>query len=97
MDFKAFDWIESGGHEKVGLIAQDVEKIIPEVVCECEVKAAEIPNPENFTKVEKDGETYVLVKEVDYAKLSILALEGIKLLKAEVDKLKEELALRENK
>ena len=85
------------GKQDLGTIAQDVEKIIPEVVCECEVKAAEIPNPENFTKVEKDGETYVLVKEVDYAKLSILALEGIKLLKAEVDKLKEELALRENK
>ena len=85
------------GKQDLGTIAQDVEKIIPEVVCECEVKAAEIPNPENFTKVEKDGETYVLVKEVDYAKLSILALEGVKLLKAEIDKLKEELALRENK
>lgn len=85
------------GKQDFGTIAQDVEKIIPEVVCECEVKAAEIPNPENFTKVEKDGETYVLVKEVDYAKLSILALEGVKLLKAEIDKLKEELALRENK
>lgn len=85
------------GKQDLGTIAQDIEKIIPEVVCECEVKAAEIPNPENFTKVEKDGETYVLVKEVDYAKLSILALEGVKLLKAEIDKLKEELALKENK
>ena len=32
LDFKAFDWIESGGHEKVGLIAQDVEKIDPSLV-----------------------------------------------------------------
>ena len=80
------------GKQDLGTIAQDLEEKFPEVVSECELKAAEVPNPENFTKVEKDGETYVLVKEVDYAKLSILALEGIKLLKAEIDRLKEELA-----
>lgn len=79
------------GKQDLGTIAQDLEKKFPEVVSECELKAAEIPNPEDFEKVEKDGETYVLVKEVDYAKLSILALEGIKLLKKEIDELKKEL------
>lgn len=79
------------GKQDLGTIAQDLEEKFPEVVSECELKAAEIPNPEDFEKVEKDGETYVLVKEVDYAKLSILALEGIKLLKKEIDELKKEL------
>lgn len=79
------------GKQDLGTIAQEVEKKFPELVEECELPVAEIPNPENFDKVEKDGETYVLVKEVDYAKLSVLALEGVKLLKAEIDKLKEEL------
>lgn len=79
------------GKQDFGTIAQDLEEKFPEVVSECELKAAEIPNPEDFEKVEKDGETYVLVKEVDYAKLSILALEGIKLLKKEIDELKKEL------
>ena len=31
------------------------------------------------------------VKEVDYAKMSVLAIEGIKLLKAEIDELKKQL------
>ena len=34
LDFKSFDWIESGAHEKVGLIAQEVEKIDPSLVSE---------------------------------------------------------------
>ena len=77
------------GKQDIGTLAQGLEKICPEVVAETELKAAEVPNPENFTKVEHNGETYVIVKEVDYAKLSILALEGVKLLKAEIDELKK--------
>ena len=77
------------GKQDIGTLAQELEKICPEVVAETELKAAEVPNPENFTKVEHNGETYVIVKEVDYAKLSILALEGVKLLKAEIDELKK--------
>lgn len=79
------------GEQNIGTIAQDIEKIVPELVCECEIKAISVNDPENFTKVEKNGETYVLIKEVDYAKLSILALEGIKLLKSEIDKIKDKL------
>jgi FtsZ-binding cell division protein ZapB len=41
--------------------------------------------------MQKDGETYILVKEVDYSKMSVLAIEGIKLLKAEIDELREKL------
>lgn len=32
IDVKSFDWIESGEHESVGLIAQQLEDIIPELV-----------------------------------------------------------------
>lgn len=32
MDFKQFDWIESGNHEELGLIAQQVQKFFPEAV-----------------------------------------------------------------
>lgn len=34
LDFKSFDWIENGDHEKVGLIAQEVEKLDPSLVSE---------------------------------------------------------------
>lgn len=61
------------------------------MVSENTVKPESVPNPEEFEKVEKDGETYILVKEVDYSKMSVLAIEGIKLLKQEIDELKKQL------
>ena len=79
-----------GSHD-IGTIAQTIEKYFPELVSENTVKPETVPNPEAFEKVEKDGETYILVKEVDYSKMSVLAIEGIKLLKAEIDELREKL------
>ena len=79
------------GNHDIGTIAQTIEKYFPELVSENKVKPETVPNPEAFEKVEKDGETYILVKEVDYSKMSVLAIEGIKLLKAEIDKLREKL------
>lgn len=79
------------GNHDIGTIAQTIEKYFPELVSENMVKPETVPNPEAFEKVEKDGETYILVKEVDYSKMSVLAIEGIKLLKAEIDELREKL------
>lgn len=79
------------GNHDIGTIAQTIEKYFPELVSENKVKPETVPNPEAFEKVEKDGETYILVKEVDYSKMSVLAIEGIKLLKAEINELREKL------
>lgn len=79
------------GNHDIGTIAQTIEKHFPELVSENTVKPETVLNPEAFEKVEKDGETYILVKEVDYSKMSVLAIEGIKLLKAEIDELREKL------
>lgn len=79
------------GNHDIGTIAQTIEKHFPELVSENAVKPETVPNPDAFEKIEKDGETYVLVKEVDYSKMSVLAIEGIKLLKAEIDELREKL------
>ena len=80
-----------GGKKDLGTIAQELEPTFPELVTDAELKQSDVPNPENFETIEKDGETYVLVKEVDYSKMSVLAIEGIKLLKAEIDELKKQL------
>ena len=80
------------GKKDFGTIAQSVESKFPELVTDAELKHSDVPNPENFDTVEKNGETYVLVKEVDYAKMSILAIEGIKLLRKEIEDLKKQLS-----
>lgn len=79
-----------GSHD-IGTIAQAIEKHFPELVSENTVKPETVPNPEAFEKVEKDGETYILVKEVDYSKMSVLAIEGIKLLKERIEELEKKL------
>lgn len=83
-------FIIRGSHD-IGTIAQAIEKHFPELVSENTVKPETVPNPEAFEKVEKDGETYILVKEVDYSKMSVLAIEGIKLLKERIEELEEKL------
>ena len=79
------------GNHDIGTIAQTIEKHFPELVSENAVKPETVPNPEAFEKVEKDGETYILVKEVDYSKMSVLAIEGIKLLKERIEELEKKL------
>lgn len=79
------------GNHDIGTIAQTIEKHFPELVSENTVKPETVPNPEVFETIEKDGETYVVVKEVDYSKMSVLAIEGIKLLKARIEELEKKL------
>ena len=79
------------GKNDFGTIAQEVEDKFPELVSEARLKESDVDEPSKFDKVEINGESYVLVKEVDYSKLSILAIEGIKLLKKEIEDLKKQL------
>ena len=79
------------GKNDFGTIAQEVEDKFPELVSEARLKESDVDEPSKFDKVEINGESYVLVKEVDYSKLSILAIEGIKLLKKEIEELKKQL------
>lgn len=79
------------GKNDFGTIAQEVEDKFPELVSEAGLKESDVDEPSKFDKVEINGESYVLVKEVDYSKLSILAIEGIKLLKKEIEELKKQL------
>ena len=79
------------GKSDFGTIAQEVEDKFPELVSEARLKESDVDEPSKFDKVEINGESYVLVKEVDYSKLSILAIEGIKLLKKEIEELKKQL------
>lgn len=83
-------FIIRGSHD-IGTIAQAIEKHFPELVSENTVKPETVPNPEAFETIEKDGETYILVKEVDYSKMSVLAIEGIKLLKERIEELEKKL------
>ena len=83
-------FIIRGSHD-IGTIAQAIEKHFPELVSENTVKSETVPNPEVFETIEKDGETYVVVKEVDYSKMSVLAIEGIKLLKERIEELEKKL------
>lgn len=83
-------FIIRGSHD-IGTIAQAIEKHFPELVSENTVKPETVPNPEVFETIEKDGETYVMVKEVDYSKMSVLAIEGIKLLKERIEELEKKL------
>lgn len=45
----------------------------------------------------QDGEEYVKVKKVEYEMLGVLAIEGVKMLKDEIEKLKAEIETLKNK
>ena len=80
------------GKHSLGTTAQGLEAIgLNELVSETDTLKTEVSNANAFESFNKDGEEYVKVKKVEYDTLSVLAIEGIKLLKAEIDKLKEQL------
>ena len=68
----SFDWKESGKHS-IGVIAQEVEEVLPELVLTQQV-------------VDLTGEKEV--KSVDYGKIVGVLINAINELKAEVDELK---------
>lgn len=79
--------------EQIGTIAQELEANgFEKLVCEDEVEASKVKNKDQFETYTKGEEEYVKVKKVEYEMLSVIAIEGVKLLKEEIDKLKAEIA-----
>ena len=70
----SFDWKESG-KRSIGVIAQEVEAVLPELVVTQNVSTTENPEPKE-------------VKSVDYGKIVGVLINAINELKAEVDELK---------
>lgn len=79
--------------EQIGTIAQELEANgFEKLVCEDEVEASKVKNKDQFETYTKGDEEYIKVKKVEYEMLSVIAIEGVKLLKEEIDKLKAEIA-----
>jgi len=78
-----FDWTKGKrkGQHDIGVIAQEVEKVIPEIVKEKEMGLL-------------DGNTY---KTVDYDKLSVVLIEAVKELKTIVEEQQKEINELKNK
>ena len=84
--------------KQIGTIAQELEELgFNELVEEGTVHISEVNNPEQFESFTKDGEEYVKVKKVEYEMLGVLAIEGVKMLKDEIEKLKAEIETLKNK
>lgn len=80
------------GKYQVGTIAQSLEEIEPLLVSENTIPASQVPNQSRFeTFVGEDGQEYVKVKVVEYEMLSVMALEGVKLLRKELEDFKKQL------
>lgn len=84
--------------KQIGTVAQDLEELgFEDIVTESDTLKSEVSNPEQFESFTKDGEEYVKVKKVEYEMLGVLAIEGVKMLKDEIEKLKAEIGTLKNK
>lgn len=84
--------------KQIGTIAQNLEELgFEDIVTESDALKSEVKNPEQFESFTKDGEEYVKVKKVEYEMLGVLAIEGVKMLKDEIEKLKAEIETLKNK
>lgn len=84
--------------KQIGTIAQNLEELgFEDIVTESDTLKSEVSNPERFESFTKDGEEYVKVKKVEYEMLGVLAIEGVKMLKDEIEKLKAEIETLKNK
>lgn len=84
--------------KQIGTVAQNLEELgFEDIVTEGDTLKTEVKNPEQFESFTKDGEEYVKVKKVEYEMLGVLAIEGVKMLKDEIEKLKAEIETLKNK
>lgn len=81
--------------KRIGTIAQELEKICPELVSEITKRKDSVPENINWEVIiiEEGGKQveYVKVKSVEYEMISILVLEGLKLLNRKFENLRNEL------
>lgn len=84
--------------KQIGTIAQELEKICPELISELEKRKDSVPENADWEVVTKEegGKQveYVKVKSVEYEMLGVLALEGLKLLNRKVEDLKKQLNVK---
>lgn len=84
--------------KQIGTIAQNLEELgFEDIVTESDTLKSKVKNPEQFESFTKDGEEYVKVKKVEYEMLGVLAIEGVKMLKDEIEKLKAVIETLKNK
>lgn len=84
--------------KQIGTVAQDLEELgFKDIVDESITSKSEVNNPEQFESFTRDGKEYVKVKKVEYEMLGVLAIEGVKMLKDEIEKLKAEIETLKNK
>ena len=79
-----FDWLVDRDAREYGLIAQEVETVVPEIVVEYEA----IGDTKEFLQNLDGTDTF---KTVDYSKLSILLIDAVKEQQKQIDELKEKL------
>ena len=79
-----FDWLVNRDRHEYGLISQEVEKVVPEIVIESNA----IGKTKKFLKNLDGTETF---KTVDYAKLTVLLVDAIKEQQKQIDELKQEV------
>jgi hypothetical protein len=79
-----FDWIESGEHS-LGMIAQEVEEVLPELV---------FTNTECKTFTE---EVISVTKTLDYSKITSVLIEAIKEQQKQIEEQNKRIAFLENK
>ena len=83
-----FDWIESG-NQSIGLIAQEVQEVIPELVLENVVK-----NPPSFPGEEMPEDR---VLSVDYGKIVSVLIEAINEQQTQIEEQNKRIAFLEAK
>ena len=76
-----YDWNTGNkkGKHDLGLIAQEVEEVIPEIVYEHELPLI-------------DGESGTVYKTIDYEKMVAVLIEGMKEQQSQIDELKSEIS-----
>ena len=77
--------------QEIGLSAQDVQRVLPEIV---EIAPFDLARDEADNKVSKTGENYLTIS---YERLAPVFVEAIKELKKEIVMLKQRVAVLENK
>ena len=79
-----FDWLVDRDRHEYGLVAQEVEKVVPEIVVENKA----IGDTKRFLK-DLDGTGDF--KTIDYSKLNVLLIDAIKEQQEQIDELKKEV------
>ena len=79
-----FDWLVDRDRHEYGLIAQEVDKVVPELI----VENRAIGDTKKFLKNLDGTETF---KTVDYAKLTVLLVDAMKEQQEQINELKTEI------